>query len=66
MAPQNKLIELLTNNVIDVVRRSLRRYFPPVRDNCFDEVIGRLDHPEANSPLPRLPRADPTHPAHGR
>lgn len=43
MANRKYRIELLTNNVIDVLRRSLRRYFSPVRDDRFEDIIGRLD-----------------------
>ncbi|KFG88407.1 hypothetical protein BV98_003807 [Sphingobium herbicidovorans NBRC 16415] len=36
-------VALLTNRVIDVSRRSLRRHFPVVRGAAFDDLLGKLD-----------------------
>ena len=36
--------EMLTNRVIDVLRRSLRRQFPVIRDGAFDHLIEKLNN----------------------
>jgi len=36
-------INLLTNCVIDVLRRSLRRHFPIVHDAAFDDLLRKLE-----------------------
>jgi hypothetical protein len=44
-------IGLLTNRVIDVLRRSLRRHFPIVHDRAFDDLLRKLDQaPDARQP----------------
>lgn len=44
-------IGLLTNRVIDVLRRSLRRHFPIVHDRAFDDLLSKLDQaPDARRP----------------
>ena len=37
-----EMTDLLTNNVLAVLRRSLRRHFPIVRDDKFDSLLHRL------------------------
>jgi len=44
-------IGLMTNCVIDVLRRSPRRCFPIVRDRAFDDLLRKLDRvPEERRP----------------
>ena len=44
-------IGLLTNRVIDVLRRSLRRHFPIIHDRAFDDLLRKLDRvPDAARP----------------
>ena len=38
-----EMTDLLTNNVLAVLRRSLRRHFPIVRDDRFDGLFHRLE-----------------------
>lgn len=42
MAWQPKLRELIANSVIDVLRQSLRRRFPVVKDDAFNELLEGL------------------------
>ena len=48
-------IGLMTNRVIDVLRRSLRRHFPVVRDPTFDNLLRKLDQ-VADARWPEHPR----------
>jgi hypothetical protein len=38
-----EVTDLLTNDVLAVLRRSLRRHFPIVRDDKFNSLLHRLE-----------------------